>query len=223
MAHFLSLHKVFTKIPSSFCSYSLYAHVHLAVLRKAPACRVDDRGLHAQDGAIEALVAEKLRGRFLFVSANVVNHPLLSHVHARLGAVLPLQAPPPGGDDASAPWAIRDGLPPAANVLDATAAADSRCMWILPVVMHSQQHCCLPFTVHVPGCNVQQALRTPLCSMSMLLCAAEEVYGANSGTLAMPHMQVCRKRQVLVGGLALCGPGSPLLPAPLLAEQPVGV
>jgi hypothetical protein len=33
-------------------------------------------------------VREKLEhNRFLFASANVVNHPLLSHVHARLGAI----------------------------------------------------------------------------------------------------------------------------------------
>jgi hypothetical protein len=33
-------------------------------------------------------VREKLEHkRYMFVSANVVNHPLLSHVHARLGAV----------------------------------------------------------------------------------------------------------------------------------------
>ena len=46
-----------------------------------------------QDGAIEAVVEEKLRGRYLFVSANVVNHPLLSYVHAHLGALLPFQPP----------------------------------------------------------------------------------------------------------------------------------
>ena len=79
-------------------------------------------------------MAEKQRGRFLFVSANVVNHPLLSHLHARLGAVLPFKAPPAGGDDAKAPWALEERLPPAANVLDATAAADSRCMQF-------QSHC----------------------------------------------------------------------------------
>lgn len=80
-------------------------------------------------------MAEKLRGRFLFLSANVVNHPLLSHLHARLGAVLPFQAPPAGGSDASAPWRLEQGLPPGANVLDATAAADSRCMHLLPAIM----------------------------------------------------------------------------------------
>ena len=81
-----------------------------------------------QDGAIEALVAEKLKERFLFLSANIVNHPLLSHLHARLGAVLPFQAPPAEGSDANAPWALEVGLPPAANVLDNTAASASRCM-----------------------------------------------------------------------------------------------
>ncbi len=47
------------------------------------------RAPRLQDGAIEALVEAKLQSRFLFLSANVVNQPLLSFVHARLGALLP--------------------------------------------------------------------------------------------------------------------------------------
>ena len=46
-------------------------------------------------------MAEKLRGRWLFASANVANHPLLSRLHARLGALLPFQLPTP--DQATAP------------------------------------------------------------------------------------------------------------------------
>eukprot|EP00884_Botryococcus_braunii_P006949 jgi/Botrbrau1/16255/Bobra.0066s0040.1 len=69
--------------------------------------KIDDDIVFIQDGAIEALVEAKLRSRFLFLSANVVNHPLLSPVHARLGALLPF-APSVGeshwcaSDDASA-------------------------------------------------------------------------------------------------------------------------
>lgn len=44
-----------------------------------------------QDGAVEAIVSEKLRGQALLVSANVINHPRLSHVHASMGALLPFQ------------------------------------------------------------------------------------------------------------------------------------
>ena len=48
-----------------------------------------------QDGAMEALVTEQLNGQQLLVSANVVNHPRLSFVHASMGALLPVQ--PSGG------------------------------------------------------------------------------------------------------------------------------
>ncbi len=55
---------------------------------------VADDVIFIAPNAIELLVREKLeRGRFMFVSANVVAHPTLSHVHARLGA---WAAPAPG-------------------------------------------------------------------------------------------------------------------------------
>lgn len=42
------------------------------------ACRyylkLDDDIVWVADGAIEAMLEEKLRGRFLYVSANVINH-----------------------------------------------------------------------------------------------------------------------------------------------------
>lgn len=44
---------------------------------------------------MEALVTEQLNGQQLLVSANVVNHPRLSFVHASMGALLPVQ--PSGG------------------------------------------------------------------------------------------------------------------------------
>lgn len=43
--------------------------------------------VYISDGALEEMVAEKLRNRFWLVSANVVNHPLLSPVHAHRGAL----------------------------------------------------------------------------------------------------------------------------------------
>lgn len=39
------------------------------------------------DGALEELVVEKLQNRFWLASANVINHPLLSAVHAHKGAM----------------------------------------------------------------------------------------------------------------------------------------
>lgn len=46
-----------------------------------------------QDGAIEELLEEHLARRYLFVSANVVNHPILTAVHNRMGATLPFHPP----------------------------------------------------------------------------------------------------------------------------------
>ena len=67
---------------------------------------------------------EKLRGRYLFVSANVVNHPLLSHVHAHLGALLPFHQPPRGlnPNDAFKPFVTTDN----ASVLDDSPARAAR-------------------------------------------------------------------------------------------------
>jgi hypothetical protein len=48
--------------------------------------KIDDDIVFIRASAIEMLVREKLEhGRYLFVSANVVAHSTLSHVHARLG------------------------------------------------------------------------------------------------------------------------------------------
>jgi hypothetical protein len=50
--------------------------------------KIDDDIIFIHDRAIEALVREKLeRHQFIFASANVVNHALLSHVHMRIGAL----------------------------------------------------------------------------------------------------------------------------------------
>jgi hypothetical protein len=49
--------------------------------------KVDEDVVYIGEGAIKAMVEEALRNRFLFLSANVINHALLSHVHSRLGAL----------------------------------------------------------------------------------------------------------------------------------------
>ncbi|KAK9917316.1 hypothetical protein WJX75_003075 [Coccomyxa subellipsoidea] len=95
--------------------------------------KIDDDVIFIQDGAIEALVEEKLRGRYLFVSANVVNHPLLSYVHAQLGALLPFQPPPKGLNpmDAYKPFVLANNH----SVLDDSPAhtsaykTDDACFW----------------------------------------------------------------------------------------------
>merc|ERR1712107_838950 len=43
--------------------------------------KIDDDVTYIADGAIAEMIREKRRGRFLFVSANVVNHGILSAVH----------------------------------------------------------------------------------------------------------------------------------------------
>jgi hypothetical protein len=63
--------------------------------------------MRAQDGAVEAIVTERLCGRYMFVSANVVAHSMLSHVHAHLGALLPFQPPSPGSP-LDAAWVLPD-------------------------------------------------------------------------------------------------------------------
>jgi hypothetical protein len=47
---------------------------------------LSDNIVYIKDGAIKKMVAEKLTGKHLFVSANVVNHPSLSYYHQQGGA-----------------------------------------------------------------------------------------------------------------------------------------
>jgi len=49
--------------------------------------KIDDDIVYIGDGAIAEMVREKRRGRFLFVSANVINHGILSAVHQEMGAI----------------------------------------------------------------------------------------------------------------------------------------
>ena len=93
----------------------LAPHVHGSVLHPISIMPI----LPRQEGAIERLIEEYLRGRFLFISANVVNHPALSYLHNRMGATLPFQ-PPVEGDNAD--W----NLMPALNGLDDTPMGKAR-------------------------------------------------------------------------------------------------
>lgn len=49
--------------------------------------KFDDDIMYIRRGTIEAMLHEKLQERYWMVSANVINHPVLSHVHASLGAL----------------------------------------------------------------------------------------------------------------------------------------
>ena len=50
--------------------------------------KIDDDIVFIADGTFERMYDEYIENQLLFLSANVVNHPLLSYVHARMRAVL---------------------------------------------------------------------------------------------------------------------------------------
>lgn len=87
--------------------------------------KLDDDLVYISDEAIPDMVRERLRGRCSFVSANVVNHAILSAVHQDIGAIrnfFPL-------DDMGSPrqWAQADDMePPLAPI---TKRAQSDCVW----------------------------------------------------------------------------------------------
>ena len=76
------------------------------------------------------MVEEHLRGRFLFVSANVVNHPWLSHVHHRMGATLAFHPPLQNQlEEFTPPSALQDWeLRPQPNGLEDTAIGQTPCV-----------------------------------------------------------------------------------------------
>ena len=51
--------------------------------------KMDDDIVFIADHTFERMIEEYFTKNRLFLSANVVNHPLLSHVHARMGAISP--------------------------------------------------------------------------------------------------------------------------------------
>ena len=51
--------------------------------------KIDDDIVYISNGTFEKMLNEYLNNKLLFLSANVVNHPILSYVHARLRAIKP--------------------------------------------------------------------------------------------------------------------------------------
>ena len=51
--------------------------------------KIDDDIVFIANGTFERMVEEYLTNNLIFLSANIVNHPLLSYVHARLRAIVP--------------------------------------------------------------------------------------------------------------------------------------
>jgi len=60
--------------------------------------KIDDDVTYIAPGAIASMIREKRRGRFLFVSANVVNHGILSAVHQEMASIPHLVKPPMAPD-----------------------------------------------------------------------------------------------------------------------------
>uniref|UniRef100_A0A7S4R648 Uncharacterized protein n=1 Tax=Alexandrium monilatum TaxID=311494 RepID=A0A7S4R648_9DINO len=95
--------------------------------------KIDDDIVYIADEAIPAMVRERLRGRCGVVSANVVNHAILSAVHQDVGAIrnfFPPEDPAGTGGASASPraWVRADGQLPLAPV---TKHAQSDCVWRL--------------------------------------------------------------------------------------------
>lgn len=84
--------------------------------------KIDDDMVYLADEAIPEMVRERLRNRCGLVSANVINHAILSAVHQDIGAIrnfLP-------GEDASRPWIRNDEVLP---IMAIEKKSQSQCVW----------------------------------------------------------------------------------------------
>lgn len=67
--------------------------------------KIDDDVVYIDDAAIPSMVISLFEyPEFPFISANVVRHALLSHVHARIGAIVPIQLVHDDGTSNSEDW-----------------------------------------------------------------------------------------------------------------------
>lgn len=109
--------------------------------------KIDDDIVYIHDSTIPELVKERLRGRCSFVSANVVNHAILSAIHQDIGAIrnfFPTEEDDLGtGSDSDdetlgnssltrrhqvAPWVRDDSSLPITHI---SKQAQSNCVWRL--------------------------------------------------------------------------------------------
>ena len=51
--------------------------------------KIDDDVVFISNGTFERMVEEYLKNDLLILSANVVNHPILTYIHTKIGAILP--------------------------------------------------------------------------------------------------------------------------------------
>jgi hypothetical protein len=90
--------KVRGRVPPQMHACCHFCRVHARCSDAGALCaQIDDDLLYIGPMALRNLVAAKLRSEALFVSANVVNHPLLAHVHQCVHAphMHPLHQPAP--------------------------------------------------------------------------------------------------------------------------------
>lgn len=90
--------------------------------------KIDDDMVYMSDETIPEIVRERVRGRCALVSANVINHAILSAVHQDIGAIrhyfpVPEEELPPG----SRPIWIRSDDSLALSVIE--KKAQSECVW----------------------------------------------------------------------------------------------
>lgn len=88
--------------------------------------KIDDDIVYMSDEAIPEMVRERLRNRCSIVSANVVNHAVLSAVHQDIGAVRSFFPVNIEGDQTLAPWVRDDDEVPMAPI---EKKAQSECVW----------------------------------------------------------------------------------------------
>eukprot|EP00928_Gymnodinium_smaydae_P072758 TRINITY_DN56056_c0_g1_i1.p1 TRINITY_DN56056_c0_g1~~TRINITY_DN56056_c0_g1_i1.p1 ORF type:complete len:560 (-),score=67.15 TRINITY_DN56056_c0_g1_i1:123-1802(-) len=101
--------------------------------------KIDDDITYISDATIPSIVREKLRKRCVFVSANVVNHAIISPIHQEIGALRTFLPPEEGlvyrnwrrqpnlsSDVSQAAWRRADGRAPA-FVIEKKAQSD--CVW----------------------------------------------------------------------------------------------
>ena len=84
----LSQNKTYLK-RITFPNTKRYREIYLAIDDNDLVFKIDDDIVFIADGTFERMLEEYFIKNLLFLSANVVNHPLLSYVHARMMAILP--------------------------------------------------------------------------------------------------------------------------------------
>lgn len=84
--------------------------------------KIDDDMVYLADEAIPEMVRERLRNRCGLVSANVINHAILSAVHQDIGAIRNFFP----GEDASRPWIRNDEVLP---IMAIEKKSQSQCVW----------------------------------------------------------------------------------------------